>query len=61
MIREMHYMDRSFRAMDLAERMAERRRQSLAATSRPSRRARLARMFFPFAVATESSHAGSRT
>ena len=32
MFKEMHHMDRSFRAMDLAEKMAERRGHSLAAT-----------------------------
>jgi hypothetical protein len=46
MFREMHYMDRTSREMDLAEKMAERRRQSLAAGSKPSRRARMARMLF---------------
>jgi len=46
MFREMHYMDRTSREMDLAETMAERRRQSLAAASKPSRKARMARMLF---------------
>ena len=60
MFREMHQMDRSFRAMDLAEKMAERRRQSLAATSKSSRRARLTRMLFAPAVVTGSSQAEGR-
>jgi len=46
MFREMHYMDRTSREMDLAEKMAERRKQSLAAAGKPSRRARMARMLF---------------
>ena len=46
MFREMHFMDRTSREMDLAEKMAERRRQSLAAASKPSRWPRMARMFF---------------
>jgi hypothetical protein len=46
MFREMHYMDGTSREMDLAEKMAERRRQSLAAASKPSRKARMARMLF---------------
>jgi hypothetical protein len=48
MFREMHYMDRTSREMDLAEKMTERRRQSLAA-SKPSRKARMARMLFALA------------
>jgi hypothetical protein len=48
MFREMHYMDRTSREMDLAEKMAERRRQSLAA-SKPSRKARMARMLIALA------------
>ena len=48
MFREMHYMDRTTREMDLAEKMAERRRQSLAA-SKPSHKARMARMLFALA------------
>ena len=49
MFREMHYMDRTSREMDLAEKMAERRRQSLAAASKPSRKARMAGMLFALA------------
>jgi hypothetical protein len=49
MFREMHYMDRTTREMDLAEKMAERRRQSLAAASKPSRKARMARILFALA------------
>ena len=60
MFNEMQYADRNFRAMDLAEKMAERRRQSLAATSKPSRRARLTRMLFAVAVATGSQQAEGR-
>jgi hypothetical protein len=54
MFREMHYADRNFRAMDLAEKIAERRRQSLAATRKSSRRARLTRMLSAVAVTTGS-------
>ena len=60
MFKEMHYADRNFRAMDLADKMAERRRQSLAATSKPSRRARLTRMLFAVAVAIGSQQAEGR-
>jgi hypothetical protein len=60
MFREMHHVDRNFRAMDLAEKLAERRRQSLAAASKPSRRARLARMLFAVAVTTGSPQAEGR-
>jgi hypothetical protein len=60
MFREVHYIDHGLRAMDLAEKMAERRRQSLAATSKPSPRARMARMLFALAVVTESSQAEGR-
>jgi hypothetical protein len=60
MFKEMHYMDRNSRAMDLAEKMAERRNQALAATSKPSRRNRLTRMLFALAVATEPSQAEGR-
>jgi len=34
MFREMHYMDRSSKALDLAEKMADRRRQALVAAAR---------------------------
>jgi hypothetical protein len=60
MFSEMHYTDRSFRAMDLAEKMAERRRQSLAAASKPSRGGRMARMLFALAAATENTQAEGR-
>jgi hypothetical protein len=43
--------DREFRRQELAERMAERRRQDLAC--RPSLRARMARRLFALAVAAE--------
>ena len=45
--------DRILREQDLAERMAERRKQNLAAARRPSLRARLARRLFALAVAAE--------
>lgn len=60
MIREMHHMDRSMRVIDLAEKMAERRRQALAATSKPSLRARMARIFSALPAATESPQAEGR-
>ncbi len=41
------------RERELAERMAERRRQALAAAHRPSLRARMARRLFALAVAAE--------
>ncbi len=45
--------DRVLREQDLAERMAERRRQTLLAARRPSLRARMARRLFSLAVAAE--------
>jgi hypothetical protein len=65
---ELHYhTDRELRERELAERMAERRRRSLAVTRR-FLRARMARMLFALAVAVEkhaarrlSSEARSRT
>ena len=42
--------DREIRERELAELMAERRRQALAAASRPSLRARMARRLFALAV-----------
>jgi hypothetical protein len=60
MFSEMQYMDRNLRAMDLAEKMAERRRQALAATSKPSLRARMARIFSALPAATESPQAEGR-
>jgi hypothetical protein len=60
MFSEMRYMDRNLRAMDLAEKMAERRRQALAATSKPSLRARMARIFSALPAATESPQAEGR-
>ena len=54
MFREMHYADRNYGAMDFEEKVAERRRHSLAATSNPSRRTRLTRIFFALAAATGS-------
>ena len=61
MFREMHYMDYNSKAMDLAEKMAERRRQSMAATSKPSLKARLARMLVALAIASEGSQAEGRS
>jgi hypothetical protein len=60
MFGEMHYMDRSMRAMDLAEKMAERRRQSLASASKPSRGTRMARRLFAFAATAGSRQAEGR-
>jgi hypothetical protein len=60
MFREMHHADRGFRAMDLAEKIGERRRQSLAAASKPVGRARLTRMLFAVAVATGSTQVEGR-
>jgi hypothetical protein len=60
MFREMHYMDRSMREMDLAEKMAERRRQSLATTGKSSRRARMAWRLFAFAATAGSRQAEGR-
>ena len=45
--------DREIREQELTERMAERRRQVLAADRGPSLRARMARRLFALAVATE--------
>jgi len=51
MFTELHlHTDRDFRKLDLAEKMAERRKHSLAATRRSSLRARMARMLFAHAV-----------
>ncbi len=60
MFREMHHANRSFRAMDLAEKIAERRRQSLAATSKPGGRARLTQVLVAIAAATGSTQAEGR-
>ncbi|MBA2713915.1 MAG: hypothetical protein H0U55_10250 [Rubrobacteraceae bacterium] len=60
MFREMQHMDHSLRAMDLAEKMAERRNQALAATRKPSLMARLARMLISPAMSSESSPAEGR-
>ena len=55
MDRDSFYMmeDRVLREQDLAERMAERRRQAHSAQYRPSLRARMARRLFTMAVAAE--------
>ncbi len=45
--------DREIRERELAERMAERRRQALATSQGPSLRARMARRLFALAVATD--------
>ena len=60
MFMEMHHADRNFRAMDLAAKLAERRSQSLAATSKLPRRSRLARMLLAVAVTTGSPQAEGR-
>jgi hypothetical protein len=60
MFKEMHYMDRSFRAMDLAEKMAERRAQSLAGTRKPSFIVRMARTLFAPAMTAGGFQAESR-
>jgi hypothetical protein len=60
MFREMHYTNRSFRTMELAEKMNERRAQSLAAASKPSRVGRMARILFALAAATGSPQAEGR-
>jgi hypothetical protein len=60
MFREMHYMDRNMRAMDLAEKMAERRRQSLHVASRASRKTPMVRRLFAFAGAAGSQQAEGR-
>jgi hypothetical protein len=60
MFREMNHVDHSFRAMDLAEKMAERRGQSLAAASKHSRVGRMARMLFALPVGTGNTQAEGR-
>jgi len=60
MFREVQHMDSSFRAMDLAEKMAKRRNQALAATRKPSPIARIARMLFAPAMTAEGSPAEGR-
>jgi hypothetical protein len=55
-----HHTNREIRELDLAEKMAERRNDSLAATRRSSLRARIARLLFTPAVAAEGSEAGGR-
>ena len=60
MFRELHHMNHDLRTMDLMGKMAERRRQSLAATGKPPLRTRVARMLSALAVATESSQAEGR-
>ena len=45
--------DREIREQELAERTAERRRQALAASRRPSLRARMARRIFALAVTAD--------
>ena len=60
MFREMPLADQSYREMDLAEKIAERRRHALVATTRLSRRARLTRKLFAVVVATGSPQAEGR-
>jgi hypothetical protein len=54
MFKEMQYVDHSLRAVDLAEKMAERRNQLLSTPRRPSPVVRMVRMLFAPAVTTES-------
>jgi hypothetical protein len=60
MFREMHYADRNFVAMDLAEKMAERHRHSLAATSKATLRVWMTRMLIAVAMTTETPEAEGR-
>jgi hypothetical protein len=61
MFTELHYhTNHEIRQLNLAEKMAERRNDSLAPTSRLSLGARIARLLFTPAVAAESSEAGGR-
>jgi hypothetical protein len=60
MFREMQYMDRSLREQDLAEKMDERRRQSLATTRKPSLRASMVQIFSALPAATERPQAEGR-
>ena len=60
MIRDMQYMDHSSRAMDLAEKMAERRNHLLSTTRRPSPVARMARRLFAPAITTQRPPAEGR-
>jgi hypothetical protein len=53
-------MDRSLREQDLAEKIDERRRQSLATTRKPSLRARMVRIFSELPAATERPQAEGR-
>ena len=55
-----YHTNREIRDLNLAEKMAERRNDSLAHTRRSSLGARLARLLFTPAVAAESSEAGGR-
>jgi hypothetical protein len=62
MFTELHYhTNRELRSLDLAQKMAERRGQALAATRRSSLRALLSRMLFAPAVSTERHEARSTT
>ena len=61
MFSETHYMDHNLRAMDFADKMAERRRQSLAASSTPSGNSRMARMLFALALSAGGRRAEGHT
>jgi hypothetical protein len=62
MFTELHYhTDRELRSLDLAQKMAERRGQALAATRRSSLRARIARMLFAPSATPERHEAWSTT
>jgi hypothetical protein len=60
MFTEMHHADRTYRAMDLAEKIADRRRHALVARTRISRRARLTRRLFAVVVTTGSPQVEGR-
>ena len=54
MFTELHYhTNREIRELDLAQKMAERRNDSLAAMRRPSLRTRMARIVFALAGTTQ--------
>lgn len=61
MFTELHYhTNREIRDLDLAEKMAERRNHSLAATRKPFLRARIARMLSAFGMPAESPRVEGR-
>ena len=60
MFREVHFIDHNLRAMELAETMAQRRRQSLAASSTPSGRYRMAQRLFALVIPARRRQVESR-